>query len=118
MSALVLLVIGQSRRAQKRKSQRAVLACVAVLAVVEQRNAVAELGDVCEAMTADFELRSVPSRVAVRRPLDESELILVRAVRGQIHVSCDEAIEGMSDSPNVAGRSDGERDLPLQEPGG
>lgn len=88
VSALVLFVVGQSRRAQERKSQRAVLARMTVLAVVEQGDAVAELGDVCEAMPADFELRSVPSRVAVRRPLDEAELILVRAVRGRCHLSC------------------------------
>jgi hypothetical protein len=74
--ALVLLGVGQRRCAEERQAERAVLTRVAVLAVVDERDAVAELGQVGVAVAADFELCALPGRVAVRRALAQAELVL------------------------------------------
>lgn len=106
MVSLVLLGVGDRGGAQERQAKRAALACVAVLAVVDERRTVPKLGDVGKAVactntfrcqsrkrcnrlagkqagrTADLELGPLPRRVAMRRALAEAELVLVRPLRG------------------------------------
>src|SRR6266568_732847 len=73
--------VGMSRRAQQRQSHDRALDVVAVLAVVEQRDAVAGLAQVGPAMGANFKARLVPACVGMRASLDVTELDLIRCPR-------------------------------------
>src|SRR2546426_7732351 len=81
MLAAVRGWVGMSRRAQQGQSHDRALDVVAVLAVVEQRDAVSWLAQIGPPMGADFKARLVPAGVGMRAPLDVSELDLVRCPR-------------------------------------
>ena len=76
---------GQPGRAQQREAHHVAVDVVSVLAVVEQRDAVAGLAQIGPPVRAHLEAGDVPRRVHVRRPLEVPELDLVgRAAR--VHV--------------------------------
>ena len=70
LAALVGERVGVDRRAQQAEAELVAERVVAVLAVVEQRHAVARLGEVGEAVGGDLEAGDVPGGVAVRRAAD------------------------------------------------
>ena len=59
--------VGIDRRAQQAEAELVAERVVAILAVVEERDAVAVLGEVDEAMRRHLEPRLFPRRVAVGR---------------------------------------------------
>ena len=73
LDALVGQRIGPRRRAQEAQPELGAERVMAVAPVVEQRGAVARLGEVGEAVARDLEARLVPGRVAVRGALDHAE---------------------------------------------
>lgn len=74
--ALILFGIGDRRGSQQAQSNRASLDGVSVLAIVQQRDSVTELGHVAEPVRDRFKLGSIPCRVAMNRSLSEAELVL------------------------------------------
>src|ERR671917_1384801 len=67
MLALVGERVWVERAAEQADADYVPLGAVAVFAVVEERDAVARLGEVTEAVGADLETGSIPGRVVVRR---------------------------------------------------
>ena len=78
LPALVGERVGIDRRAEQAEAELVAERVVAVLAVVEERDAVALLGEVGEAVGGDLEARDVPGGVAVRGAADHA----VRAFEG------------------------------------
>src|SRR5207302_4518492 len=81
MLAAVRGGVGMSRGAQQRQSHDRALDVVAVLAVVEQCDAVAWLAQVSPPVGANLKARLVPAGVGMRASLDVTELDLVRRPR-------------------------------------
>lgn len=116
MEALVLMSVGHSRRAQQRQAKHVPFASIAVyaranrcqpyvskrvlstrltFAIVEERNTVAPLGQICVLVADDLKFGAVPRGVPRRRTLAEAKLVLVRGKFGR----------------------DAERNFPLEESG-
>ena len=72
--------VGVDRRAEQAEAELVAEGVVAIFAVVEQRDAVAVLGEVGEAMGGDLEAGLIPRRVAVGRAADDA----VRAFEGRM----------------------------------
>ena len=79
--ALVARGIGVIWRAQERQPHTVVLDVIAVLAVVEQADAVQAFGQIRPLVSTDLKARDVVAGVPVRRALDGAELDLVRRLR-------------------------------------
>ncbi len=84
--------VGVLRAAQQRQPQHMAQRVVAVLAVVEQADAIARLRQVGPAVAADLELLLVPRCVAVRGPLHRAELDLIGRA-GRAHVDRERGLE-------------------------
>ena len=78
--AHVRVRVRRFRGAQQRQPHRLAARCEAVLAVVEDGDAVAGLGQVGPLVAADFKLGQVPAGVVVSRAADGAELGLVRSL--------------------------------------
>src|SRR5918994_310153 len=68
LHALVGERVGVERTAEQADTHHVLLRAVSVLAVVEERHAVARLGEITEAVCRDLETGGVPGGVVVRRP--------------------------------------------------
>ena len=80
--SLIRLRVGVGGALQQGKGQGAALGAVAVLAVVEQGDAVAVLSDVRPLLGADLEFRGVPAGVGVGGTADMAELDFIGGLVG------------------------------------
>ena len=75
--ALIGVHVRVGGSAQEREAHDVALDVIAVLAIVEQGDAVAALGEVSPAVRGDFVLGAIPGGIPVRRALHRAELDFV-----------------------------------------